>query len=268
MYFYWYMFEDVFSRKLVANEVYAQESSGLAANLLARACLSEQTAGRPLVLHSDNGSAMRVATMLARMQHLGVAPSFSRPRVSNDNAYAESLFRTVKYCPMRPEKAFETLDEARGWVEQFVAWYNQQHQHSGLKYVAPEQRHRGEALELLGQRDRLYHQARARHPRRWSGKTRDWTLASTVYLNPERPRGDDAHPGYFTADSRVRPLALPGLRHWTHDEFELSSGEAIPSKVTSPPCSTARFDLREGTALCAPAYEPVAKFPVKRSRMA
>ncbi len=124
------------------------------------------------------------------MQHLGVAPSFSRPRVSNDNAYAESLFRTAKYCPLWPEKAFETLDDARAWVEQFVAWYNEQHQHSGLNYVTPEQRHRGEAPELLSRRDRLYHQARAKHPRRWSGKTRDWTLASSVYLNPERSQGE------------------------------------------------------------------------------
>jgi transposase InsO family protein len=191
MYFYWYMFEDVFSRKLVVNEVYGEESSELAANALSRACLSEQTAGRPLVLHSDNGSAMKGATMLARMQHLGVAPSFSRPRVSNDNAYAESLFRTAKYCPLWPEKPFETLDEARAWVERFVTWYNRHHQHSGLNYVTPEQRHRGEAPELLRKRDDLYHQARARHPRRWSGKTRDWTLTSSVYLNPEREREDE-----------------------------------------------------------------------------
>jgi putative transposase len=186
MYFDWYMFEDVFSRKLVASEVYAQESAEWAAHLLARACLSEQTAGRPLVLHSDNGSAMKGATMLARMQHLGVAPSFSRPRMSNDNAYAESLFRTAKYSPMWPERPFETLEQARTWVQQFVAWYNQRHQHSGLKYVTPEQRHRGDAPELLRKRDQLYREARSKHPRRWSGKTRDWTLASKVYLNPER----------------------------------------------------------------------------------
>ena len=191
MYFYWYMLEDVYSRKLVANEVYAQESAELAANLLSRACLSEQTAGRALVLHSDNGSAMKGSTMLARMQHLGVAPSFSRPRVSNDNAYAESLFRTAKYCPMWPEKAFETLEEARQWVERFVTWYNRDHQHSGLKYVTPEQRHRGEATELLHKRDQLYREARTRHPRRWSGKTRDWTLASKVYLNPERSSSEE-----------------------------------------------------------------------------
>lgn len=190
MYFYWYMFEDIYSRKLVANEVYAEESSTLAANLLSRACLKEQTAGQPLVLHSDNGSAMKGATMLARMQHLGVMPSFSRPRVSNDNAFAESLFRTAKYSPRWPEKGFETLEQARQWVEAFVVWYNQEHQHSGLKFVTPEQRHRGEAPECLRKRDEVYRAARARNPRRWTGETRDWTLPTSVYLNPERDEGE------------------------------------------------------------------------------
>ena len=97
-YFYWYMIKDVYSRKLVANEVHESESAEQAAQLLRQACLREQRAGQPLVLHSDNGSAMKGSTMLAAMQNLGVMPSFSRPRVSNDNAYAEALFRTAKYC--------------------------------------------------------------------------------------------------------------------------------------------------------------------------
>ena len=97
-FFYWYMMKDIYSRKLVANEVHASETSELAACLLASGCLREGLAGRPLVLHSDNGSAMKGSTMLSAMQSLGVMPSFSRPRVSNDNAYAETLFRTAKYC--------------------------------------------------------------------------------------------------------------------------------------------------------------------------
>lgn len=104
-YYYWYMMKDVGSRKLVGNEVHEAESSELASELLRKACLREGLAGKPLVLHSDNGSAMKGATMLATMQNLGVMPSFSRPRVSNDNAYAESLFRTAKYCPHVAEQA-------------------------------------------------------------------------------------------------------------------------------------------------------------------
>lgn len=87
---------DVYSRKIVGHEVHVAESSELAALLMRKASLAEGLGGRSLVLHSDNGSAMKGATMLATLEHLGVAASFSRPRVSNDNAYAESLFRTCK----------------------------------------------------------------------------------------------------------------------------------------------------------------------------
>ena len=185
-YYYWYMMKDVFSRKLVANEVHVSESSELAATLLTRACFRERTAGRALVLHADNGSAMKGSTLLATMQNLGVAPSFSRPRVSNDNAHAETLFRTAKYCPLWPGKAFGSIDEARAWVQRFVDWYNHEHRHSGLNYVTPDQRHRGEAGRLLEQRKVVYTAARARHPERWSGGIRDWSLDDVVWLNPER----------------------------------------------------------------------------------
>lgn len=185
-FFYWYMMKDIYSRKLVVNEVHENESSEHASHLLARGCLREQTAGRPLVLHSDNGTAMKGANMLATMYELGVVPSFSRPRVSNDNAYAEALFRTAKYCPLWPERPFDTLEEARIWVHHFVRWYNEEHRHSGLKYVTPTQRHRGEATALLEQRTMVYQAARARHPQRWSTGTRNWQLDDAVYLNPER----------------------------------------------------------------------------------
>jgi transposase InsO family protein len=185
-FFYWYMMQDIYSRKLVVNEVHESESVEHASHLLGLACLREQTAGRALVLHSDNGSVMKGSTMRAAMQDLGVVPSYSRPRVSNDNAYAESLFRTAKYCPMWPDRPFNTLQQAREWVCRFVHWYNEEHRHSGLKYVTPNQRHRGEAPGLLAQRTTVYEAARALNPQRWSAGIRDWDLAPEVYLNPER----------------------------------------------------------------------------------
>lgn len=186
-YFYWYMVKDIHSRLLVANEVHDTESADHASILIKKACLRERTAGRPLVLHSDNGSAMKGAVMLATLHELGVASSFSRPRVSNDNAYAEALFRTAKYCPLWPERPFDTLDEARLWVNRFVAWYNNEHRHSALNYVTPSQRHSGQAEHLLAARAELYAKARQRHPARWARQTRNWSLANDVYLNPERP---------------------------------------------------------------------------------
>lgn len=184
VFFYLYLLLDVFSRKIVGWEVYASESAEQAAEVFAKAHLREGLAGQALVLHSDNGSPMKGATMLATLQRLGVMPSFSRPSVSDDNPYSEALFKTLKYHPGYPDQPFETLHEARQWVAGFVHWYNEIHRHSALRFVTPGQRHRGEDLALLEQRDALYQAAKARHPERWSGTTRNWQPEQTVYLNP------------------------------------------------------------------------------------
>jgi len=151
-YYYWYMMMDVYSRKIVAHEVHPHEGMQEASRLLLRGRLAEGCPLQPLVLHSDNGAAMKGSTMLATMQQLGVVASFSRPRVSNDNAYAESLFRTCKYRPGYPRKPFASLEAARQWVQGFVQWYNHAHKHSGLKFVTPQQRHQGVADEILARR--------------------------------------------------------------------------------------------------------------------
>jgi len=185
-YFYWYMVLDVFSRKIVAHEVHEEESAQHAARLMQRASLAEARIGKPLVLHSDNGGAMKGATMLATLENLGVAASFSRPRVSNDNAYAESLFRTCKYRPDYPRRPFADATAAREWMHRFVQWYNHTHKHSGLKFVTPAQRHNGQAEELITKRYEVYAIARERAPRRWTRGLRDWNLKAEVWLNPER----------------------------------------------------------------------------------
>ena len=177
---------DVYSRKIVGHEVQIAESAELASLLLRKASLAEGLAGRPVILHSDNGSAMKGATMLATLEKLGIMPSFSRPRVSNDNAYAESLFRTCKYRPNYPSEPFASIEQAREWTLKFVLWYNHQHKHSGLKFVTPAQRHDGRDTAILLRREEVYADAKQRHPERWSGTTRDWTLKDEVWLNPER----------------------------------------------------------------------------------
>ena len=156
-----------------------------------KASLAEGLAGRAVVLHSDNGSSMKGATMLATLEKLDIMPSFSRPRVSNDNAYAESLFRTCKYRPNYPSKPFGTVDEARQWTLEFVQWYNHQHKHSSLKFVTPSQRHDGRDAMILQQRKQVYEAAKERRPERWTGKTRDWNLQGEVWLNPERSQPEE-----------------------------------------------------------------------------
>ena len=186
VHFYLYLILDVFSRKIVGWEVFDRECAEHAATVFRKAHLREGVGAETLVLHADNGSPMKGATMLATLQRLGVVPSFSRPSVSNDNPYSEALFKTLKYQPIFPINRFADLDQARQWVAAFVHWYNEQHRHSALKFVTPGQRHRGEDVALLAARQRLYDQARVQHPERWSRATRNWEPETIVSLNPGR----------------------------------------------------------------------------------
>ncbi len=181
-----YLVLDIFSRKIVAWEVHENESAEHASLMIRKACLAEGIHQAGLVLHADNGGPMKGATMLATLQKLGVVPSFSRPSVSDDNPYSESLFRTLKYTPAYPSKPFESIEAARRWVHGFVHWYNVEHRHSAIRFVTPSQRHRGEDNELLEQRRAVYESARLRNPQRWSGRTRNWNPVEEVWLNPPK----------------------------------------------------------------------------------
>ena len=188
MFYYLYLFSDLYDRSIVGWEVYEEESAELASDLIKRITLKQgRLTTEPLVLHSDNGSPMKGATMLSTLYQLGITPSNSRPRVSNDNPYAESLFKILKYRPNYQPQGFATLEEARNWVDQFVNWYNDMHHHSGLNFLTPSQRRSGESEKIFEKRHAVYEAAKAAHPERWNGRdTRNWSLPDTVYLNPER----------------------------------------------------------------------------------
>lgn len=186
VYFYLYMFIDIYSRKVVGWQVYQDESSDLAAEVMRDICALEKIQPKQVILHSDNGSPMKGATMLATLQMLGVMPSFSRPAVSNDNPYSESLFKTLKYRPEYPGRAFADIAHARSWVAGFTRWYNNEHRHSAIRYVTPAQRHAGLDGMLLAARTAVYDAARASNPLRWSGPTRNWSAVNAVHLNPDK----------------------------------------------------------------------------------
>ena len=186
-FYYLYLILDIYSRKVVGWEVYEQERGDLASAVVQRAVLAEKCRKTLQVLHADNGSPMKGATLRVTLQQLGIEPSYSRPRVSNDNAYSESSFRTLKYRPGFPHEGFDNLASARAWVHDFVIWYNETHRHSAIRFVTPHERHRGEESAVLKKRVALYEAAKEKHPERWSGKTRNWTAAGEVWLNPERP---------------------------------------------------------------------------------
>ena len=186
LFYYLYMIIDLYSRDVVDWEVWDTQDAEHASELIRRACMKQgRLSTQPLVLHSDNGSPMKGATMLETLYALGITPSNSRPRVSNDNAYSESMFKTLKYRPNYQPKGFENLEASRTWVAGFVHWYRNEHYHSGIKFLHPADVHAGKAAEILEKRQVVYEAAKAAHPERWHGrKTRDWTMPVAVYLNP------------------------------------------------------------------------------------
>lgn len=181
---YLYLIEDVWSRKIVGWAVHDDEAMEHASVLIDAATAAFGSSARNLVLHSDNGGPMKGSTMLATLQRLGIVASFSRPSVSDDNPYSESLFRTLKYRPEYPQKPFASLEAARAWVAWFVGWYNEEHLHSAIGFVSPAQRHAGADVAILERRKAVYEKARRRHPGRWSGDVRNWERVEIVKLNP------------------------------------------------------------------------------------
>ena len=187
-FYYLYMLEDVWSRKIVGWQIHENESTELAAFLFIETCAYLKLDPDGLVLHSDNGSPMKGSTMLATLQKLGVVASFSRPHVSDDNPFSEALFRTLKYRPEYPSEAFSSLEHAQEWISSFVTWYNTVHRHSAIRFVTPDERHEGRDSNILAKRHPVYQAAREQNPERWSGKTRNWTPVEIVTLNPRRTK--------------------------------------------------------------------------------
>lgn len=184
-YFYLYMMLDVWSRKIVGHVVHEKECNKLAAEFVEAVHRREGRASA-LILHQDNGSPMTGSTLLAKLQALKIQPSYSRPRVSNDNPFSESLFGTMKTRPSYPDKPFASLEAAQAWGDTFATWYNEEHRHSAIGFVTPGQRHGGQSDEILAKRRSVYEAAKRRNPHRWSGNTRRWKAPTKVYLNPDK----------------------------------------------------------------------------------
>lgn len=192
MFYYLYLVMDIYSRKIIGFELEDTQSSEVSSKMMRRLCQDEGISKDQLILHSDNGGPMKGATMLATLQKLGVVPSFSRPSVSDDNPYSESMFKTLKYCPMYPSKPFESTESAKNWVEKFIQWYNEEHLHSGISFVTPGCRHRGEDHTILEKRNKVYEKAKDRNPARWSKETRNWKKYKNVFLNKRKTSATQA----------------------------------------------------------------------------
>lgn len=181
IYYFMYTIIDVWSRKIVGWTIEDSESYVLAENLFKR--VMKQNKLKKVFLHSDNGNPMKAGTMLMTLYKLGIVPSFSRPRVSNDNAFIESFFRTLKYMKSYPTY-FESISDAQYWCADFIDWYNNRHLHSSISYVTPNQKHTGEADIIIAARNEVKRLAYEAKRNRWSGSLALIYNPQTVILNP------------------------------------------------------------------------------------
>jgi len=189
IFFYLYAVLDIFSRKIVGWAVHEEESGDHAMNLFSSSLSHEDVQPGQLSVHEDNGGPMKNGNFTAFLQARGVATSFSRPGVSDDNPFIEAFFRTFKYRPAYPDRPFASIEDARKFIAWFVDWYNTKHLHSNIRFVTPAARHAGQDREILAQRASVYERARRRHPERWSRSTRNWSPVAEVILNPDAGSG-------------------------------------------------------------------------------
>jgi putative transposase len=186
-YYYLYVVIDIYSRLVVGWMVASRESAELAKRLLEESCRKHGARSGQLTIHADRGSSMKSKPVALLLADLGVLKSHSRPRVSNDNPYSESQFKTLKYCPQFPEK-FDSIEQSRSFCAKFFPWYNHDHHHSGLHLLTPEQVHYGQTEAVLAERHRLLLLAYEAHPERFvRGIPQQRALPKEVWINrPER----------------------------------------------------------------------------------
>lgn len=180
-----YVMIDIYSRYIVGIHVHTHESGLLAKELMLQIFAVH---GIPQVVHADRGSSMTSKTVAGLLADLEVTRSHSRPRVSNDNPYSESLFKTLKYGPEFPDR-FGTLWQARQFMAEFEQWYNHEHRHTGLGLHTPADVHFGLAAAKSADRRDVLTAARKRHPHRFTATTtapKILDLPDTVWINPPR----------------------------------------------------------------------------------
>jgi len=183
-YFYLYVLLDLFSRYVVGWMLAHKESGELAARLVEESCTQQGITPGQLMIHADRGSAPTAKTLAQMMADLGVTPSHSRPYVSDDNAFSEAQFRTLKYQPTYPDR-FVNYEQARAHCREFFPWYNHEHRHSGIAMLTPADVHHGRAADVLASRQRVLDVAYAEHPERFvRGRPRVPALPSAVWINP------------------------------------------------------------------------------------
>ncbi len=179
-----YVVMDLYSRYVVAWMISHKENSALAQQLVQETLTRYGLDEKSLTLHQDRGSPMIAQSFLDLMADLGVVCSHSRPRVSNDNPFSESQFKTAKHQPDYPGR-FQSIEHARLWFTDYFAWYNYEHHHSGLNGYTPAQVFTGDYRTVAKTRQTALDQYYQNHPERFVGGKPEAKLpAETVHINP------------------------------------------------------------------------------------
>jgi putative transposase len=168
-YFYLYVIIDIYSRYVVGWMVAHREQTALAKRLMQQSCIKQNIEPGQLTIHADRGSSMKSKGVAELLVDMGVIKTHSRPHVSNDNPYSEAHFKTLKYCPQFPDR-FGCIQDARAFCKDFFTWYNQEHRHTGIGLVTPEQVHYGMANQIYESRTEVLQSAFERSPLRFKGK--------------------------------------------------------------------------------------------------
>jgi putative transposase len=188
-YFYLYVVLDVFSRYVVGWMLADRESAQLAKRLIAETCNKENVREHQLTLHADRGSAMKSKLVAQLLADLSVTKTHSRPHTSNDNPFSESQFKTMKYRPGFPAR-FGSREDALSFCRSFFEWYNNEHHHSGLRFLTPQQVHHRQTSAVLAIRQATLDVAHAKHPERFpNGAPRALNIPEAVWINPPLTHG-------------------------------------------------------------------------------
>ena len=226
-YFHLYVIIDVFSRYVVGWMVAEEESAALAKRFLAETIGKEMDDASELTVHADRGTSMRSKMVAHLLADLGVTKTHSRPYTSNDNAFSESQFKTMKYRPGFP-KSFGALEDARAFCRPFFRWYNHEHHHHGLALLTPADVHLGRADTVLDRRQEALDRAYAAHPERFSKPPVVSRLAREVWINPPSRKAAEGAP----AQEEATTEGAPGSIH-----VEATAGapaDSAPSPEASP----------------------------------
>jgi putative transposase len=273
VFFALYVIIDLFSRMVVGWLLAEKETTQLAQQLFAEACARHHVEPGTLVVHADRGASMRSEGLAQLLGNLGVDRSFSRPRVSDDNAFSEAQFKTMKYQPDYPERFGSPL-HARGWAQEFFGWYNEHHHHSGIALFTPADVFYGRVDDIIATRQRALDEAFAAHPERFpNGPPVARRPPPLVQINPPLPRGEEPA---VTADAQqdarmaasafgareAEPLGNDQARtqaETIRPQVRAPSDEAEPRGATASqsPSRPGRAELRQPQARRHQPLQPV-----------